>query len=64
MMDELEQIYATPKSDIKRLEIDFRKFKKTIKYAKFTFYCWVTYLVFFGLIFLPTSILYIFLFLV
>lgn len=56
-MNELEKIYAAPKSDLKRLKIDISKFKKTIKYAKFMFRCWVIYFLLIGLIYLPTSLL-------
>ena len=56
-MDELEQIYAAPKSDLKRLNINFSKFKNTIKYAKFIFYCWIIYLLIVGLIYLPIALM-------
>ena len=56
-MDELERIYAAPKSDLKRLNFDVSKFKKTIKYAKFMFRCWVIYCLIFGLVYLPTTLL-------
>ena len=56
-MSDLENIYAAPKSDLKRLDLDLNNFKKTIKYAKFLFRCMIIYAIVFGLFYLPMAIL-------
>lgn len=61
-MNDLERIYAAPKSDLKRLNVDFGKFKKSIKYAKILFRCMIIYFILIGFIYIPTSILRLFIF--